>query len=181
MLVDGFNDSTKTSDSITSCMRPLCRYRIGYDWMQRLSRSLSRFETQDIKTQPLFNHYLSNKKKGHARPRTKKILLKRSCNLATKRRSHQTRPVSNCVSYGWSGTIGMERECTSWLIEISCCRLKPNDFKLISISISLLKTNNQQQFCVFMCQSLNERSYSCWLRFLRASSIISFLLVKRMR
>ena len=26
--------------------------------MQRLSRSLSRFETQDIKTQPLFNHYL---------------------------------------------------------------------------------------------------------------------------
>ena len=26
--------------------------------MQRLSRSLSRFETQDIKTQPQFNHYL---------------------------------------------------------------------------------------------------------------------------
>ena len=26
----------------------------------RLSRSLSRFETQDIKTQPQFNHYLSS-------------------------------------------------------------------------------------------------------------------------
>ena len=26
-------------------------------WMLRLSRSLSRFETQDIKTQPQFNHY----------------------------------------------------------------------------------------------------------------------------
>ena len=26
--------------------------------MQRLSRSLSQFETQDIKTQPQFNHYL---------------------------------------------------------------------------------------------------------------------------
>ena len=67
-------------------------------------------------------HYLSNKKKGHARPRTKKILLKRSCIVYWFKRSHQTRPVSNCVSYGWSGTIGMERECTSWLIEISCCR-----------------------------------------------------------
>ena len=31
----------------------------AYDWMQRLSRSLIRFETQDIKTQPLFNHFLS--------------------------------------------------------------------------------------------------------------------------
>ena len=29
------------------------------DWMQRLSRSLIRFETQDIKTQPLFNHNFS--------------------------------------------------------------------------------------------------------------------------
>ena len=28
-------------------------------WMLRLFRSLSRFETQDIKTQPQFNHYLS--------------------------------------------------------------------------------------------------------------------------
>ena len=28
--------------------------------MQRLSRSLSRFETQDIKTQPQFNHYLES-------------------------------------------------------------------------------------------------------------------------
>ena len=27
-------------------------------WMLRLFRSLSRFETQDIKTQPQFNHYL---------------------------------------------------------------------------------------------------------------------------
>ena len=32
---------------------------VGLDflWLQRLSRSLSRFETQDIKTQPQFNHY----------------------------------------------------------------------------------------------------------------------------
>ena len=32
--------------------------RLVFDWMQRLSRSLIRFETQDIKTQPLFNHHL---------------------------------------------------------------------------------------------------------------------------
>ena len=32
---------------------------VTYDWMQRLSRSLIRFETQDIKTQPLFNHNFS--------------------------------------------------------------------------------------------------------------------------
>jgi hypothetical protein len=29
-------------------------------WMPRLSRSQRRFETQDIKTQPQFNHYLRN-------------------------------------------------------------------------------------------------------------------------
>jgi len=30
--------------------------------MLRLSRSLSRFETQDIKTQPQFNHNMDNSK-----------------------------------------------------------------------------------------------------------------------
>ena len=30
----------------------------NFIWMQRLSRSLSRLETQDIKTQPQINHYL---------------------------------------------------------------------------------------------------------------------------
>ena len=34
---------------------PLLKRKRG---VQRLSRSLSRFETQDIKTQPQFNHYL---------------------------------------------------------------------------------------------------------------------------
>ena len=31
------------------------------DWLLRLSRSLSQFETQDIKTQPQFNHYIQRK------------------------------------------------------------------------------------------------------------------------
>jgi hypothetical protein len=31
----------------------------SFIWMQRLSRSLSRLETQDIKTQPQINHYLN--------------------------------------------------------------------------------------------------------------------------
>lgn len=31
----------------------------NFIWMQRLSRSLSRLETQDIKTQPQINHYLN--------------------------------------------------------------------------------------------------------------------------
>ena len=33
----------------------------AFGWLLRLSRSLSQFETQDIKTQPQFNHYIQRK------------------------------------------------------------------------------------------------------------------------
>ena len=39
---------------------PSCQQQrlTAFGWLLRLSRSLSQFETQDIKTQPQFNHYI---------------------------------------------------------------------------------------------------------------------------
>ena len=39
----------------------------AFGWLLRLSRSLSQFETQDIKTQPQFNHYIQRKEGAEAR------------------------------------------------------------------------------------------------------------------
>jgi hypothetical protein len=41
-----------------------------FPWMQQLSRSLSRLETQDIKTQPQFNHWLHLDCQGTNLPRS---------------------------------------------------------------------------------------------------------------
>ena len=41
--------------------------------MQQLSRSLSRLETQDIKTQPQFNHYFIHERKPHLEDEYKEI------------------------------------------------------------------------------------------------------------
>ena len=43
----------------------------SFGWLLRLSRSLSQFETQDIKTQPQFNHYIQRKEGAEARLNTK--------------------------------------------------------------------------------------------------------------
>ena len=42
---------------------PSCQQQrlTAFGWLLRLSRSLSQFETQDIKTQPQFNHYIQRK------------------------------------------------------------------------------------------------------------------------